>query len=92
MSNNPLQTNNITKCSAKTRRGTLCQTPPVTGKKRCRMHGGAKGSGAPKGSQNAFKHGRYSREFIENRKAATSRRREWVAFFREIGDEIRKTY
>jgi hypothetical protein len=92
MSNNPLQDEEKVKCSAKTRRGTLCQTSPVTGKKRCRMHGGAKGSGAPKGSQNAFKHGRYSREFIENRRAATSRRREWMAFFREMGSEIRKTY
>ena len=54
MSNNPLQDEEKVKCSAKTRRGTLCQTSPVTGKKRCRMHGGAKGSGAPKGSQNAF--------------------------------------
>jgi len=75
-----------------TRSGGKCQIPPVTGKKRCRMHGGAKGSGAPQGNKNAFKHGRYSREFIENRKAATSRRREWMEFFREIRSEIRKTY
>ena len=26
------------------------------------MHGGAKGSGAPKGNQNAFKHGLYTAE------------------------------
>lgn len=91
MSNNPLQDKAKVKCSAKTRRGTLCQTPPVTGRKRCRMHGGTN-NGAPKGSQNAFKHGRYSREFVENRRAATSRRREWVAFFREMRSEIRKTY
>jgi glucans biosynthesis protein len=29
------------------------------------MHGGAKGSGAPKGNRNAFKHGRYARELVE---------------------------
>jgi len=47
------------KCGAKTRRGTLCQGP-ATEKGRCRFHGGAKGSGAPKGNQNALKHGLYS--------------------------------
>ena len=36
------------------------QSTAVNGKKRCRMHGGAKGSGAPLGNQNAFKHGMYS--------------------------------
>ena len=55
------------KCLAKTRRGTLCQTSPVKGKKRCRMHGGAKGSGAPLNNKNAFKHGRYSAEAIQRR-------------------------
>jgi hypothetical protein len=28
------------------------------------MHGGAKGSGAPVGNQNAFKHGAYTREAL----------------------------
>ncbi|NKB54110.1 MAG: hypothetical protein GKR97_18180 [Rhizobiaceae bacterium] len=50
------------RCGAKTRAGTLCQSPAVSGKKRCRMHGGAKGSGAPKGNQNALKHGLYTAE------------------------------
>jgi len=31
------------------------------------MHGGAFGSGAPKGNKNAFKHGTYTREAIEQR-------------------------
>ena len=47
------------RCGAKTRNGTPCMAPAVTGKKRCRMHGGAEGSGAPRGNQNALKHGRY---------------------------------
>lgn len=34
-------------CGAKTRSGQPCQNPPVTGKSRCRMHGGAAGSGRP---------------------------------------------
>ena len=50
------------RCGAKTRKGTPCQAPAVRGKKRCRMHGGARGTGAPKGNQNALKHGMYTRE------------------------------
>ena len=33
------------------------------------MHGGATGSGAPAGNRNALKHGRYSREVLEFRRA-----------------------
>ena len=50
------------RCGAKTRKGTPCQAPAVAGRKRCRMHGGAQGSGAPKGNQNALKHGLYTAE------------------------------
>ena len=32
------------------------------------MHGGAKGSGAPRGNQNALKHGMYTRESLEFQK------------------------
>jgi glucans biosynthesis protein len=31
------------------------------------MHGGAPGSGAPRGNKNALKHGRYSREALAER-------------------------
>ena len=50
------------RCGAETRKGTTCQAPAVAGKARCRMHGGAKGSGAPLGNQNALKHGGYTKE------------------------------
>ena len=50
------------RCGAKTRAGSPCQSPAVKGKKRCRMHGGAKGSGAPRGNKNALKHGLYTYE------------------------------
>src|SRR5258706_3284366 len=50
------------RCGAKTRAGPPCCSPAVGGKRRCRMHGGAPGSGAPLGNQNAFKHGRYTEE------------------------------
>ncbi len=56
------------RCGAKTRSGKPCRSPAVTGKRRCRMHGGAAGSGAPRGNQNARKHGWYTREAIEERK------------------------
>ena len=55
-------------CGARTRSGTPCKTPPVNGKRRCRMHGGAPGSGAPKGNQNAVKLGFYRKEEIAARK------------------------
>lgn len=45
------------RCGAKTRKGSPCAAPAVNGKKRCRMHGGAAGSGAPPGNHNALKHG-----------------------------------
>jgi hypothetical protein len=32
------------------------------------MHGGATGSGAPRGNKNALRHGRYTREAIEERR------------------------
>lgn len=32
------------------------------------MHGGAEGSGAPKGNKNALKHGLYTKEAIEERR------------------------
>lgn len=47
--------------------------PAVSGKLRCRMHGGAKGSGAPKGERNgAFRHGMRTAEMIELRREANS--------------------
>jgi hypothetical protein len=50
------------RCGAKTRQGSPCLSPAVRSKKRCRMHGGAQGSGAPLGSQNALKHGHTTRQ------------------------------
>ncbi|MFC5068864.1 HGGxSTG domain-containing protein [Flaviflagellibacter deserti] len=60
------------RCGAKTRAGTPCQSPAVRGKARCRMHGGARGSGAPKGERNgSYRHGFHTREaFAERRLVA----------------------
>jgi uncharacterized protein YjcR len=56
------------RCGAKTRSGGSCRSPAVRGKKRCRMHGGAQGSGAPGANQNARKHGLFTRDAIEERR------------------------
>lgn len=51
------------RCGARTRKQSPCLSPAVRGKNRCRMHGGAKGSGAPKGNQNALTHGYTTSEY-----------------------------
>ena len=56
------------RCGAKTRSGKPCMAPAVAGKKRCRMHGGASGSGAPRGNRNALKLGNFTRQAIEARR------------------------
>lgn len=60
------------RCGAPTRAGRCCRAPAVTGRARCRMHGGAPGSGAPAGNRNALKHGLYTREAIEARRSLKS--------------------
>ena len=65
-----------TRCGAKTRRGTACQSPAVR-ERRCRMHGGAPGSGAPSGSRNGnYRHGHFTAEAKEQRRRLRSLIRE----------------
>jgi hypothetical protein len=50
-------------CGAKTRAGHPCRQAAVRGRSRCRMHGGAKGSGGPCGYRNGnFRHGQCTHE------------------------------
>ena len=56
------------RCGAKTRSVGACRSPAVHGNKRCRMHGGASGSGAPRANRNARRHGRFSREALAERR------------------------
>ena len=56
------------RCGAKTRCGEACRAPAMRGKRRCRMHGGATQSGAPRGNRNAHKHGLFSGDAIAERK------------------------
>jgi hypothetical protein len=63
--------NQAPRCCARTRRGTLCRSPAVKGRARCRMHGGAPGSGAPVGNRNALRHGRYTAAALAERRQLT---------------------
>ncbi|MFI8667218.1 HGGxSTG domain-containing protein [Qipengyuania sp. NPDC077410] len=73
------------RCGAKTRAGAPCRSPAVSGKMRCRMHGGAKGSGAPKSNRNAIKHGFFTREAIDERRDL----RKLLSACRETLDEFK---
>jgi hypothetical protein len=77
----PSRLNQAPRCHAQTRRGTPCRQPSVSGKARCRMHGGADGIGGQPGNSNALKHGRYTAEAI-------ARRREVAALLRACRDQL----
>jgi len=48
------------------------------------MHGDAEGSGAPKGNQNALKHGQYTKRAIEERRELRRFIREADKFLEEF--------
>ena len=72
----PSHMNQAPRCGARTRSGKPCRSPAVRGKRRCRMHGGAPGSGAPLGNRNALRHGRYTAKAIAARQAIRALLRE----------------
>jgi len=72
------------RCGARTRSGGSCRSPAVSGKKRCRMHGGAAGSGAPRNNQNAITHGLFTKQAIEERKQVQALLREARNLLRDI--------
>ena len=49
------------------------------------MHGGAKGSGAPKGNQNALKHGAYTKHAFKRRAEMRELIREARKLLKELG-------
>jgi hypothetical protein len=56
------------RCGARTRRGSVCQCPAVSERKRCRLHGGLS-PGAPPGVRNGnWKHGHFSQESEAHRR------------------------
>src|SRR6266516_4796800 len=79
----PLPLRQARRCGARTRSGNPCLSPVVKGKRRCRMHGGAKGSGAPSGERNGnYRHGQFTKEAIQERRAL----RAWIRAVRDQWD------
>ena len=76
------------RCGARTRDGHPCRSPAVRGKLRCRMHGGAPGSGAPRKNKNALKSGFYTREEIEQRRRIHDLIRQSNKFCSEIDEAL----
>jgi len=67
----PLPLRLAPQCEAQTRRGRPCKAKAANGKGRCRLHGGALGSGAPSGRRNGnYRHGRHTKEAIAERQFA----------------------
>jgi hypothetical protein len=73
------------RCGARTRTGHACMSPAVGGMNRCRMHGGAPGSGAPLGNRNAFKHGHYTQAAYDVRRRVRDLARLAHRLARELG-------
>ena len=64
----PLSLRLTPRCGAKRRDGLPCQKPRAKGRNRCRLHGGAPGSGAPKDEANRrYSHGLLTADAIEER-------------------------
>ena len=70
------------RCGARTRNGSPCRSPAVSGKRRCRMHGAH--AGPPRGNRNALKHGRYTAEALASRRLV----RELVRAARALVEEV----
>jgi hypothetical protein len=72
------------RCSARTRNGTSCLKPALSGKSRCQLHGGR--AGAPSGKRNGnYRHGQFTKEAIAARRAAVARVRSLVALGKVAG-------
>ena len=64
------------RCGARTRGGSPCRKYPIRWRRRCRLHGGAKGVGARPGNRNALRHGRASAAVLDARRAISQLIRE----------------
>jgi hypothetical protein len=63
----PVQFQKARQCGARTRSGKPCRSP-ATKKGRCRLHGGASGSGGPSGKRNGqYRHGERTKAAIAER-------------------------
>ena len=60
----PAQFQKARQCGARTKSGNPCRSP-ATKKGRCRLHGGASGSGGPPGERNGqYRHGKRTQPAI----------------------------
>ena len=86
------------RCLAKTRRGTECQRPAITGAGRCRLHGGRSTGprteeGRARISAANMKDGRKTKERLAEAKARAQANREiWYALKKQIELAIRDGY
>ena len=73
---------NAPRCGARTKRynGRPCRSPAVRGKKRCRIHGGGKGSGAKQNNKNALKHGQSTLKITAIRRSIKHVFKQWDIF------------
>ena len=73
----PVQFQTARQCAARTKSGKPCRSP-ATKKGRCRLHGGARGSGAPAGERNGqYRHG-------ERTKAAIAEQQKFSALLKML--------
>src|SRR6266702_2969355 len=73
----PVQFQKARQCGARTKSGDPCRSP-ATKKGRCRLHGGASGSGGPPGKRNGqYRHG-------ERTKAAIAEQRKFSALLKML--------
>ncbi len=57
----------------------------MKGKPRCRMHGGAKGAGAPCGPANGqYRHGQFTYEALEENRKLRAMMAGWRAFVEDL--------
>lgn len=60
------------RCQARTKSGKSCRSPAVKGKRVCRSHGGAPGSGGPLGERNgAYRHGNHTKDALALKRQAS---------------------
>jgi hypothetical protein len=72
------------RCGAIARSGVQCKNPAVTGRKRCRSHGGK--AGAPKGERNGnYRHGEFTKQAIERHRQDRAKLTEMAKLARKLG-------
>lgn len=81
------------RCRAKTRRGTECQRPAYKHNGRCRLHGGMStgartSEGLKRISDANLKHGRYTKEKLEDMKKRSASNRRVRAELARIEEEL----